>query len=125
MYDVEQRCWVDIPTFARIEVRPKDFLLFRAKSTLNIDSADLGTMDSLILQLQSQYKQHIPEITWNIPEARAAQPVTPVRNKASGSVRRQFKRKRSEEHTPAATSSSPGCITRSSAKRMRAEEQVV
>ena len=113
MYDVQQRRWVDIPTFAQIQVRPDEFLLLRAKDTLNIDSEQMGAMDTLILQLESQYKP-IPEIAWNVPQASVDPPVTPAHPKVSEKTftPRWLKRKHSEEPSSAS-------VTRNRAKRMK------
>lgn len=82
-------------------------------------------MDSLILQLQAQYKKLIPAIACDVPGVAAAPPETPIRNKPLISVPLRSKRKHSEEHIAAAPSSSPGRIIRGSTKRKRTEERDV
>lgn len=123
MYDVEQKRWVDIPTFAHIDVRPDEFLMLRAKNTLNIDSDKFAAMDSLILKSHAQYKR-FSKVIENIPAAQpATSPATPIRPGTADSSKSPFprraKRKHSEEDIAAAASSSPGCIPRRSAKKRR------
>ena len=117
MYDVEQRCWVDIPTFAHIMVRPGEFLLLRPKSALESDREEFTEMNLLIRQLQSQYKQASPEIAGDIPVVAAAPPVTPIFEP------RLPKRKRSEENISAMALSSPTRMTRGYTKRKRLEPE--
>lgn len=129
MYDIEQKRWVDIPTFAQIEVRPDEFLMLRAKNTLNIDSDKFAAMDSLILKSHAQYKR-FPKAFEDIPPVQpATSPVTPIRPRAADSIEtpvpRQSKRKYSGEPITVASSSSPCRITQRTTKRMRTEERGV
>lgn len=121
MYDVEQRCWVDIPTFAHITVRPGEFLLLRPKSALGSDCKEFAEMNLLIRQLQSQYEEASPEIAGDVPVVAVATPDTPVHRPLPSTPHRS-KRKRSEEHLEAVVLSSPGHITPSFTKRKRTEK---
>ena len=126
MFDVEQQRWVDIPTFAQVEVGPHEFLMFRTKSSLDLDSDQFAGMDSLLLKLHVQYKRFSSAID-SVPDIQSAtSPATPTRPTPSGSIHRRAKRKHSDEHIAAtASSSSPVRISRRSSKRMRAEGQKV
>ncbi|KJA18630.1 hypothetical protein HYPSUDRAFT_205164 [Hypholoma sublateritium FD-334 SS-4] len=125
MYDVEQRRWVDIPTFARVDVWPNEFLMFRTKGSLDIDSDQFAAMDSLILKLQAQYKRFSSPIESEPAIQPAMSPATPIHPRPRGSIHCHAKRKRSEEHIAAAASSSPSRTSCRSTKQMRAEEQGV
>ncbi|KJA14196.1 hypothetical protein HYPSUDRAFT_202582 [Hypholoma sublateritium FD-334 SS-4] len=121
MYDAEQMRWVDVPTFARIEVRPDEFLMFRAKSSMSTDSDEFPAMDSLTSQLRTQYRVPAPENAANVPtintEIPTELPITPARNlipeSAATTAPRRAKRRRSQ------ACSSPVRVARDSTKRRR------
>ena len=120
IYDVEQMRWVDLPTFARIEVRQNDFLMLRAKSSMQIDSGEFPAMDSLIVQLRARYCASTPENTEVIPETIVKLPDTPTTDgfteTASAPAPRRVKRKRSQ------VLSSPVRVAQGSSKRKRVRD---
>lgn len=109
--------WVDVPTFARIEVRPNEFLMFRAKSSMPTDSDEFPAMDSLISRLQTRYRAPTPEVAGSISATVADMRVTPATNvlpeSAATPAPRRAKRRRSQ------AGSSPVRIAQASTKRRK------
>ncbi len=120
IYDVEQMRWVDLPTFARIEVRQDDFLMLRAKSSMEIDSGECPAMHSLIVQLQARYCASTPEDTEVTPQTIINLPDTPAADgfteTASAPAPRRAKRKRSQ------VLSSPARVAQGSSKWKRVRD---